>query len=61
MGYILNRQTHYIDAFEMDEIRMRSLISEVREFLQAVSTQEDLWPIVEAGLRGEFEQEVEAI
>jgi len=61
MGYILDRQAGRIGEFEMDKLRMKNLVSEVREFLKAVSPEEDLWPIVEAGMRGEYTQEVDAL
>lgn len=61
MGYILNRQAGRIGEFDMDKIRMKDLVSEVKEFLQAVSSGEDLWPIVEAGMRGEYTQEVDTM
>jgi|GEM_PF-4723745 len=61
MGYILHRQRSRVGEFEMDKLRMSWLVSEVKEFLQAVSPEEDFWPVVEAGMRGEFDQEVEAM
>jgi hypothetical protein len=61
MGYILNRQSHRIGEFEMDKIRMKNLISEVREFLKAVSPGEDLWPIVDAGLQGQYNNDVDTM
>jgi hypothetical protein len=61
MGYILNRQASSIGKFETDRIRMASLVAEVKEFLESVSAGEDLWPVVEAGMRGEFNQEVDAL
>jgi hypothetical protein len=61
MGYILNRQAGTIGEFETDKMRMSSLVAEVREFLRSVSPGEDLWPVVVAGKRGEFRQEVDAL
>jgi len=61
MGYILNRQAYRAGEFETDKIRMASLVAEVKEFLESVSAGEDLWPVVEAGMRGEFKQEVDAL
>ena len=61
MGYILDRQAGRIGEFETDKLRMKNLVSEVREFLKIVSPEEDLWPIVEAGMRGEYTREVDAL
>lgn len=61
MGYILNRQKHRIGTFEMDKRRMNDLIAEVKGFLKSVSPDNDLWPVVEAGMRGEYQQEVDAM
>jgi hypothetical protein len=61
MGYLLNRQAQRQGEFETDKIRMASLVAKVQGFLQSVSPGEDLWPVVEAGLRGEFKQEVDAL
>lgn len=61
MGYILNRQAQSVGEFETDKARMSSLVAEVKEFLGTVSAGENLWPVVEAGLRGEFRQEVDAL
>ena len=61
MGYILDRQVGRIGAYEMDKRRMNILIAEVKEFLKAVFPDRDLWPIVEAGMRGEYTQEVNAM
>jgi len=61
MGYILNRQSRNSGAFEADKIRMASLVADVKAFLESVSAGEDLWPVVEAGMRGEFTQEVDAL
>lgn len=61
IGYLLNRQAHNIGEFATDKIRMASLVAEVKEFLESVSSGEDLWPVVEAGMRGEFKQEVDAL
>lgn len=61
MGYILDRQAGRIGEFEMDKLRMKNLVSEVKEFLKTVSPEEELWPIVEAGMRGEYTREVDAL
>lgn len=59
MGYILHRQAQFVGEFETDKARMASLVAEVREFLRAASPGEDLWPVVEAGMRGEFTREID--
>ena len=61
MGYLLNRQAQRQGKFATDKIRMASLVAEVKAFLESVSAGEDLWPVVEAGMRGEFKQEVDAL
>jgi len=61
MGYILDRQAGRIGAYEMDKRRMNDLLVEVKGFLNSVSPDYDLWPVVEAGMRGEYNQEVNAM
>ena len=61
MGYILNRQASAIGTYDMDKRRMNDLIAEVKGFIKAVSPERDLWSIVEAGMRGEYKQEVDAM
>jgi hypothetical protein len=61
MGYLLNRQAQRQGKFATDKIRMASLVAEVKAFLESVSAGEDLWPVVVAGMRGEFKQEVDAL
>ena len=61
MGYLLNRQAQRLGKFETDKSRMASLVAEVKGFLESVSAGQNLWPVVEAGLRGEFKQEVDAL
>jgi hypothetical protein len=61
MGYILDRQAGRIGEFEMDKLRMQNLVSEVKEFLMAVSPEEDLWPLVEAAMMGQYKQDVDSI
>lgn len=61
MGYILDRQLGRIGSYAMDKRRMKDLIAEVQEFLSSVSAGSDLWPVVEAGMRGEYRQEVDAM
>jgi hypothetical protein len=61
MGYILNRQAARIGAYDMDKRRMDHLIAEVKGFLKDASPGRDLWPVVEAGMRGEYNQEVDAM
>lgn len=61
MGYILHRQAKEIGEFETDKARMASLLEDVKAFLRAASPGEDLWPVVEAGMRGEFTREIDAM
>jgi hypothetical protein len=61
MGYILNRQAQCLGAFEADKLRMAALVADVKVFLESVSAGENLWPVVEAGMRGESKQEVDAL
>jgi hypothetical protein len=61
MGYILNRQAQRLGAFEADKLRMAALVADVKAFLESVSAGENLWPVVEAGMRGESKQEVDAL
>ena len=61
IGYILNRQSHYLGEFETDRIMMRKLIQQVKEFMGSISPREDLWPIVEAGLADRYREEVHSL
>jgi len=61
MGYILNRQASRIGTYDMDKRRMNDLIAEVKGLLKTVSPERDLWPVVEAGIRGESKKEVDAM
>lgn len=61
MGYILDRQKQRIGTYDMDKRRMNELIAEVKGFLKSVSPDNNLWAIVEAGMRGEYNQEVDAM
>lgn len=40
---------------------MKDLINEVEGFFKSVSADSELWPVVEAGMRGEYNQEVNVI
>lgn len=61
MGYILDRQLQRIGTYAMDKRRMKGLIAEVKRFLESVSGGNDYWPVVEAGMRGEYQHEVNAM
>ena len=61
MGYILNRQEQRTGTYDRDKRLMNDLVAEVKGFLASVSPDNDLWPVVEAGMRGEYNQEVNAL
>lgn len=61
IGYILDRQSKYIGEFETDKLRMQMLIQQVKDFLNQISSGEDLWPLVQAGMMESFKTEVHTL
>jgi len=61
IGYILDRQSRYIGEFETDKLRLQTLTQQVKNFLNQISSGEDLWPLVEAGMTESFKTEVNTL
>jgi len=61
IGYILDRQSRYMGEFEADKLRMQKLTKQVKDFLNQLSPEEDLWPLVEVGMTESFKTEVHSL
>ncbi len=59
IGYILNRQAQFAGNFETDRLLMQKLQQQVRDFLNDISSDPDMWSNVENGMAGKYNNDME--